>query len=53
MGRKQQGADRNSQEFVFFFLKIHMKLKGKMANLKTSTAESNIKRTQSKIMLQK
>lgn len=39
--------------FVLFFLKIHMKSKGKMANLKTSTAESNIKRTQSKIMLQK
>lgn len=51
-GRKQQRGDRNNQVWFLFF-KIHMKFKGKMASLKTSIAKSNIKRTQSKIMLQK
>lgn len=45
---KAEGLD------FFFFFKIHNEvLKGKRPNLKTSIAESNIKRTQSKIMLQK
>lgn len=56
LGRKQQRRDGKAEglDFFFFFLKIHNEvLQGKRPNLKTSIAESNIKRTQSKIMLQK